>query len=86
MVVHTCRYNTVDNTVLFSLLVASLRSLKKRSRLWALAIFIVRKVYLGAYPGVGAFRSSSQIGYLGAYPGVGACPGDYGSYCLKLTW
>ena len=40
---------------------------------------IVRKIYLGAYPGVGAFRSSGQNGYLGAYPGVGAFPGDYGN-------
>ena len=65
-----------------SLLVASLRSLKMDPIVGACHI-IVRKIYLGAYPGVGAFRSSGQNGYLGAYPGVGACPGDYGIYILE---
>ena len=52
-----------------------------RSRLWALAILLSEKyTWALIYPGVGAFRSSSQNGYLGAYPGVGACPGDYGIY------
>ena len=38
-----------------------------RSRSWGACHVTVRIIYLGAYPGVGAFCSSGQNGYLGAY-------------------
>ena len=48
---------------------------------WALAIIIALGVAcLGAYQGVGAFRSSRQNSYLGAYPG------DYGISNLYRPW